>query len=58
MAVNEEDLKPVQSKIIAIMLQKLGVACTLPTKIRHGPSEMGGLALMDLQTESGIESIK
>ncbi len=40
------------------MLQKLGYSSTLPTAIRHGPLELGGLALLDLQTEMGISTIK
>jgi hypothetical protein len=40
------------------MLQKLGINCNLPTAIRHGPTEFGGIALLDLRTELGIETIK
>ena len=57
-AVDEEMLKPVQSKIIASILNGLGVARTIPTAIRHGPAAMGGLDLLDLRTEMGISSLK
>ena len=40
------------------MLQKMHVQSTIPTSIRHGPLELGGLALYDLRTEAGIEAIK
>jgi hypothetical protein len=45
LAVDEEELAPIQSKILPVMLQKLGRK--LPTEIGHGPIELGGLALMD-----------
>jgi hypothetical protein len=58
LAVDEEELAPIQSKILPVMLQKLGYSSKLPTEIRHGPIELGGLALMDLRTEMGISTIK
>jgi hypothetical protein len=58
MAVDEEELNSIQTPILPIILQKLGVNRNLPTAIRHGPSEFGGLALLDLRTELGIETIK
>jgi hypothetical protein len=58
LAVDEEELQPIQSKIIPVILQKLGYSSKLPTEIRHGPIEMGGLNLMDLRTEIGISTIK
>lgn len=39
------------------ILKKLYVQSTIPTSIRHGPLEFGGLDIYDLRTESGIESI-
>jgi hypothetical protein len=39
LAVDEEELAPIQSKILPVMLQKLGYSSKLPTKIRHGPIE-------------------
>jgi hypothetical protein len=57
-AVNEESLATVQTKIIKSMLQKLHISSTIPTSLRHGPSELGGLGLYDLRTEAGIEAIK
>ena len=58
LAIDEEELAPIQSKIIPVILQKLGYSSKLPTAIRHGPVEMGGLALLDLRTELGISTIK
>ena len=55
LAVDEEELDHVQTKVLSIMLQKLGVSSKIPTAIRHGPIDMGGIALMDLRTEVGIE---
>jgi hypothetical protein len=57
-AVDEEALAGVQHRIIKVMLQKMHVNGNLPTSIRHGPVEMGGLAIYDLRTEAGIEAIK
>jgi hypothetical protein len=56
--VKEEELQPIQSKILPVILQKLGYSSKLPTEIRHGSIEMGGLNLMDLRTEIGISTIK
>ena len=58
MAVNEEALAQVQTQVLAAMLQKLGYSSKLPTAIRHGPVEMGGLDLIDLRTEIGISTIQ
>ena len=58
LAINEECMATVQSRIIPAILQKLHVNRHLPTSIRHGPSEMGGLDLYDLRTEAGLEAIK
>lgn len=58
LAVDEEELAGVQHRILWLMLQKMHVHGNLPTSIRHGPLEMGGLALYDLRTEAGIEAIK
>ena len=58
MAVDEEELQCIQTSIIPVMLQKLGINRNLPTAIRHGPIEFGGIALTDLRTELGISTIK
>ena len=58
LAVDEEELAPIQSKILASMLQKLGYSSKIPVAIRHGPVELGGLALIDLRTELGISNLK
>jgi hypothetical protein len=58
LAIDEEELNSVQAKVLASMLNKLGHSSTLPTEIRHGPVEMGGLALLDLRTEIGISQLK
>jgi hypothetical protein len=58
LAVDEEELAPIQSKVLASMLQKLGYSSKIPTSIRHGPIELGGLALIDLRTELGISNLK
>jgi hypothetical protein len=56
--VDEEELAKIQSAIIPAMLSKLGFSATTPTEIRHGPTEMGGIDLMDLRTEMGISQLK
>jgi len=58
MAVDEEALQSIQSRIIPVILQKLHVNRNLPTAIRHGPSQYGGLELYDVRTEAGLEAIK
>ena len=55
LAIDEEELAPVQSNILASMLQKLGYSSKLPTATCHGPKELGGLDLLDLRTELGIQ---
>jgi hypothetical protein len=57
-AIDEEELAPIQSNVLAPMFQKLSYSSKLPTKIRHGPEELGGLALLDLRTELGISALK
>ena len=54
-AANEEELAAVQSQISRTILQKLHIRSTIPTALRYGPLELGGLALYDLRTELGIE---
>jgi hypothetical protein len=44
-AIDEEELSKVQSRIIPAILKKLNVQSTIPTSIRHGPRELGGLDL-------------
>ncbi|KAI2512858.1 hypothetical protein MHU86_1404 [Fragilaria crotonensis] len=58
LSASEETLAGVQSRVLASLLQKMNVSKSLPTAIRHGPQEFGGLALYDLRTEIGIENIK
>jgi hypothetical protein len=58
LVIDEEALAPIQTKILASMLQKLGYSSKLHTALRHGPINMGGLALIDLRTELGIYTIK
>ncbi|KAI2498313.1 hypothetical protein MHU86_16183 [Fragilaria crotonensis] len=58
LSVDEEALSGVQTNILKVMLQKMHVSGNLPTSIRHGPIEMGGLGMYDLRTEAGIEAIK
>jgi hypothetical protein len=57
-ATNEESLASVQSNVLKSILQKLHISSTIPTSLRHGPIELGGLGLYDLRTEAGIEAIK
>jgi hypothetical protein len=57
-AVDEEELNSIQSKILPTIVQRMGMSSKLPTAIRHGPKSMGGLDLIDLRTECGIEMIK
>jgi hypothetical protein len=59
LAVDEEELSSVQTKILSAIFNKLGHSSKLSTAIRHGrPTEMGGLALIDLRTEVGISQLK
>ena len=58
LAVDEEELSSVQSRVLRSLLQQMGIQSTIPTSIRHGPLEMGGLDLYDLRTEVGIEAVK
>jgi hypothetical protein len=57
-AIDEEELEGVQTRILPAIVQKLGMSSKLPTAVRHGPVSMGGLGLMDLRTEGGIEMLK
>lgn len=57
-AVDEEELSTIQSRIIPTIVKRLGLSSKIPTAIRFGPTTMGGLGLMDLRTESGVEMIK
>ena len=57
-AADEEEMDYVQSKVVGVMLQRLGFSSKLPKAIRHGPSELGGLGIIDLRTEIGITQIK
>ena len=57
-AVDEEEYEQVQNRIIPVIVQRLGFNRHLPTAIRFGPVELGGLGLYDLRTEGGIEMIK
>ena len=58
LATNEEALHQVQSNLLAVVLQRLGLSSKTPTPLRHGPRDMGGLALPDLRTEMGISQLK
>lgn len=58
LAVNEEELHKVQSKIMAAVMQKLGLSSKTATALRHGPVDMGGLGIHDLRTEMGIAQLK
>ena len=57
-ATDKEALGTVQAHVVQAILKKLHVQSTIPTSIRHSPSEFGGLELHDRRTESGIESVK
>jgi hypothetical protein len=48
-AADEENLAMVQTSMMSIAMQKLGAAKTTPTVIRHGPTALGGLNLVDLR---------
>jgi hypothetical protein len=58
LAVNEEEIATIQSRIIPTIVNRLGLSSKLPTAIRFGPVSLGGLGLLDLRTENGIEMIK
>lgn len=57
-SASEGDLSGIQTKVLASLLQKMNVSSTIPTSIRHGPIELGGLDLYDMRTELGIEQLK
>ena len=56
-ALDEELLGQVQSKVVQSILKKWNVQSTIPTAIKHGPAEYGGLDIFDLRTEAGMEAI-
>jgi hypothetical protein len=58
LAIDEERINEVQTKILGVSLQKLGMSSKTPTAIRHAPTTMGGLGMIDLRTELGISTIK
>ncbi|KAI2509566.1 hypothetical protein MHU86_4827 [Fragilaria crotonensis] len=58
LVIDEEELEQIQTRILPTIVQKLGMNRNLPTAVRHGPLSMGGLGLMDLCTECGIEMVK
>ena len=58
LAVNEEELAPIQSKVLASMLQKMGYSSKIPVAIGHGPIELGGLALINLRTKLRLSNLK
>jgi hypothetical protein len=58
LATDEEELSKVQSKISRAILQRLHIRSTIPTALRYGSLELGGLGLYDLRTEMGIETLK
>ena len=43
LAISKECFAPVQSKVLASILNGIGIARTIPTAFRHGPESMGGL---------------
>ena len=47
-AVDEEELDRIQSKIIPTIVQRLGLNRNLATAVRYGPTSLVGLGLMDL----------
>ena len=40
------------------ILNHMGYPRTLPKEVRHGPKSMGGVALLDIRTEYGIQVIQ
>jgi hypothetical protein len=58
LAVDEEELYPVQSHLLSVVLRRLGFSSKTPVALRHGPREMGGLELYDIRTEMGISQLK
>ena len=57
-AVDEDELHPIQAKLMTTALQKLGLSSKTPVALRHGPTDMGGLGLYDLRTEMGVAQLK
>ena len=48
----------VQTKVVQSILKKMHVQRTIPTAIRHGLAEFGGLEIYDLWTEARLEALK
>jgi hypothetical protein len=46
LAVDEEELYPVQSHLLSVVLRRLGFSSKTPVALRHGPREMGGLRIV------------
>ena len=44
--------------MVQSILKRCHIQSTIPTAIRHGPAEYGGLDIYDLRTEAGLEAIK
>jgi hypothetical protein len=60
MTVDEEVFHNLQTKIAPTILQQLGASSITPTEIRHGPTDLAGMDIVDMmRTELvGIEMIK
>ena len=57
-AADEEELHIVQTKLLSVALQKMGLSSKTPVPLRHGPIDMGGMGLIDLRTEMGVLQLK
>ena len=58
LAIDEECLKPILTRLLPALLQKMRLNSHLQTAICHGPQLYGGLELCNLQTEGGLEAVK
>jgi hypothetical protein len=58
LAVYEDALAKVQSRVVQTMMQRMHVHSTTPMSIRHGHIELGGLGIYDLQTEAGLKALE
>jgi hypothetical protein len=48
LALDEETLSTVQTRVLQSMLQTMHFSSKIPTSVRHGPLELGGIGLYDL----------
>jgi hypothetical protein len=56
--MSKENCRYVMAPIYKCGLPRTGIPSTIPVAIRHGPSSMGGLGLMDPYLRMGVEQVE